>query len=390
MKVLHISCGNRGGAYQVASDLCQLQNEHGYQSILLTGSDRSFIAKVFSKFYTVLNQILTQRDFGILSLFSLNSFSKKKILSYESDVVHIHNWFNAFSIRGIQKLSAVKPVVITLHDERLITGGCHNHLSCSNIAYNCNTCPALTIPVHRAVAISRKRSNKLLNNPKISVVTPSAWLRNEINEFSKRSAEVYIVANPVQFSLQSKINKKNSSNNRDIIKIGFVAADPWVPLKGFKELLLSLNEINKSKKYQIHLDVAGEVKKEVALPDYVHTKGVLRGAQLTAFFKEQDYIVVPSLSENFPSVIREAQLASTVVIATNVGGIPEMIENNKTGFLQQNGESLTSLLIRAFATDETIIKSVQSSSLSHAQEQSSRDKIFKEYENIYLKAIRHG
>ncbi len=46
-----------------------------------------------------------------------------------------------------------------------------------------------------------------------------------------------------------------------------------------------------------------------------------------------DVIVVPSLNEAFGRIIIEAMACSKPVIATNVGGIPEIIENGKNGLL---------------------------------------------------------
>jgi len=49
--------------------------------------------------------------------------------------------------------------------------------------------------------------------------------------------------------------------------------------------------------------------------------------------KESKILVVPSRTESIPQVIKEAFFLKTPVIATNVGGIPELISNNVTGLL---------------------------------------------------------
>jgi glycosyltransferase involved in cell wall biosynthesis len=46
-----------------------------------------------------------------------------------------------------------------------------------------------------------------------------------------------------------------------------------------------------------------------------------------------DILVLPSINEGMPMVILEAMSASKPVVATNVGGIPEMIVDGKTGYL---------------------------------------------------------
>jgi len=67
--------------------------------------------------------------------------------------------------------------------------------------------------------------------------------------------------------------------------------------------------------------------------DWVETMKILQQSKL---------LVVPSRHESLPQVIKEAFYLKVPVIATNVGGIPEIVEHNKTGILvpSQNPEKL--------------------------------------------------
>ena len=49
--------------------------------------------------------------------------------------------------------------------------------------------------------------------------------------------------------------------------------------------------------------------------------------------KSSEIVVVPSRMESLPTVVKEAFYLNVPVIATNVGGIPELIKNNETGIL---------------------------------------------------------
>ena len=59
--------------------------------------------------------------------------------------------------------------------------------------------------------------------------------------------------------------------------------------------------------------------------------------------KSSTILVVPSRIESLPTIIKEAFFLKIPVIATSVGGIPELIQNNETGLLveEQNPEILT-------------------------------------------------
>ena len=67
--------------------------------------------------------------------------------------------------------------------------------------------------------------------------------------------------------------------------------------------------------------------------DWVETMKILQQSKL---------LVVPSRQESLPQVIKEAFYLKVPVIATNVGGIPELVENNQTGILvpSENPEKL--------------------------------------------------
>ena len=49
--------------------------------------------------------------------------------------------------------------------------------------------------------------------------------------------------------------------------------------------------------------------------------------------KSSQVIVVPSRMESLPTIVKEAFYLNVPVVATNVGGIPELIKNNETGLL---------------------------------------------------------
>lgn len=52
--------------------------------------------------------------------------------------------------------------------------------------------------------------------------------------------------------------------------------------------------------------------------------------------KDKNIVILPSYSEGTPNCLLEAMSAKKIVIASNVGGIPEFIEDGKNGFLHEN------------------------------------------------------
>ena len=75
-----------------------------------------------------------------------------------------------------------------------------------------------------------------------------------------------------------------------------------------------------------------------SLDEFVEFVGVVPDADV--FLKALDLLIVPSFDEAFPTVILEAFSTGTLVVASEVGGIPEMIENKVNGFLFKAGNSM--------------------------------------------------
>ena len=81
-------------------------------------------------------------------------------------------------------------------------------------------------------------------------------------------------------------------------------------------------------------------------------KPQMSSEKLTQQLMLADILVVPSLSENYPGVIAEAQLQGTRVVANRVGGVSEMIEDKVTGYLASpNPDSLAEKLLEAIVDE---------------------------------------
>lgn len=89
------------------------------------------------------------------------------------------------------------------------------------------------------------------------------------------------------------------------------------------------------------------------------------------YLKNFDIFVLPSLKEGLPYVLLEAGLAEIPIIATNVGGVPEIIQNEKTGLLinPANPEEIT----------DAIKKLIENQNLRTTLSQNAHQKILQEF-----------
>jgi glycosyltransferase involved in cell wall biosynthesis len=96
----------------------------------------------------------------------------------------------------------------------------------------------------------------------------------------------------------------------------------------------------------------GHVRKDYLTNGRIKFLGTFPNSELGKVFTEIDILVVPSRwYENTPLVMQSALAAKTPLIATNLGGMSELIEHNKNGLLFElnNVDSLHKQLLRLFS-----------------------------------------
>ena len=80
-----------------------------------------------------------------------------------------------------------------------------------------------------------------------------------------------------------------------------------------------------------------DYSKELELNDFVYFPGEMQPVEVCRYFTETDVFIMFSNYENAPVVISESLATGTPVIATNVGGIPDMV-NEQCGILINPGD----------------------------------------------------
>lgn len=68
----------------------------------------------------------------------------------------------------------------------------------------------------------------------------------------------------------------------------------------------------------------------------VRLSGRITHNQVPEYLNELKLLVLPSISEGVPSIVSEAMACGTPVLATPVGGVPDLITDGKTGFILED------------------------------------------------------
>jgi glycosyltransferase involved in cell wall biosynthesis len=71
----------------------------------------------------------------------------------------------------------------------------------------------------------------------------------------------------------------------------------------------------------------------------VRFRGWLSGLDLAKGYRDATVVALPTRNESFPTVLLEAMSSAVPVVATTVGGIPELVDNGRTGFLIDPGDA---------------------------------------------------
>ena len=186
------------------------------------------------------------------------------------------------------------------------------------------------------------------------VISPSAWLKEYYLDrgFFKKSKVT--LANLVTNSIDSNVLTMNINQYREKLKknehITAIFIGKLEVYKGVELLLSVWKDLPKS--YILKVFGAGsysekilELQKQGASIQFFN---YVSHDELLPHLKKADVLIMPTLCyENRPEVIIEALREGVPVIASRIGGIPELITNNENGFLFTPGskEELSKLLL---------------------------------------------
>ncbi|SMF92151.1 Glycosyltransferase involved in cell wall bisynthesis [Paenibacillus uliginis N3/975] len=207
--------------------------------------------------------------------------------------------------------------------------------------------------------------NHLFNDKVIVLCDRSTVMFKWGKRYSDKLIKIYNGIEINQSSVQKKITNslKQELGIADDDKIVITVAR-LSPMKGIEYLLKAAHitkQTNPDLKYIIIGDVAFEsemsykeqlksLANELALNN-VYFLGLRR--DVPDLLPQADLFVLPSVYDIFPTVILEAMVASLPIVATDVGGVPEMVTPD-TGYLvpPMNEEALAQAIIRMFSNEE--------------------------------------
>jgi glycosyltransferase involved in cell wall biosynthesis len=106
--------------------------------------------------------------------------------------------------------------------------------------------------------------------------------------------------------------------------------------------------------------------------------------------RASDLLVVPSRMESIPQVIKEAYYFRVPVVATNVGGIPEIITHNVTGILiPPNEPNMLANTINEILENKELAKKLADAGYDYLMKNFTCDVLMPKYINFYENLLKN-
>lgn len=344
---------NKGGAAIACSRLKTALNNQQTDVELLSQEGLSYWQQKVSKFCLARDILYTANalnDSKYRFAFSPARFGiniAQHPMIQRADIIHLH-WINQgfLSLNSIEALANLqKPIVWTLHDMWAFTGGCHHSRTCTQYKQDCSDCWYLIKQRYQISERILQRKKEIFNQMNLHIITCSNWLGNCARQSSLlENKPIHIIPNALDTDLYNVADSKqeakralNLPENKFIIAMSaFNISDER---KGFQYLKTATEYLLKQHpelKEKIHFLLVGLVKNPevIELPVPFTCSGYITEEQkMVEIYKASDIFVLPSLEENLPNTIMEAMACGTPALAFDVGGISDLIDHKKNGYL---------------------------------------------------------
>jgi glycosyltransferase involved in cell wall biosynthesis len=187
------------------------------------------------------------------------------------------------------------------------------------------------------------------------IVIPSEYLAKIARGWGIPADAVAVIPNPAP-SLRQLVPREELRRRFGLVHTTFVFVGRLVPAKHLELAVSALRGVPEAS-----LVIVGdgperasvvEAIARAGLGDRVALKGALARAEAIDWLRAADAAVLPSAWENFPHAAVEALATGTPLIATAVGGVPEVIETGVNGILvPPGGEVEFAAAMRSLAAD---------------------------------------
>ncbi|MFA5754249.1 MAG: glycosyltransferase family 4 protein [Patescibacteria group bacterium] len=410
MRILQVNKFNypRGGADKYFLDLTRALKATGHKTAIFAMDDPRNQPSPWKKYFVSRisfdeGKIADQFRAPGRIIYSREAKRKFQCLidDFKPDLIHCHNIYHQLSpsILEVAKKNEI-PVVLHLHDYKLI---CPNYrlFTKNHICYECldresywpcvkNNCYAssgasllayLEMTIHHKILNIYKKNIDLL-------IAPSNFIRELLIRSGWPEEKMITIYNPAPEIGRLSGARLETDTKDYLLYFGRLATE-----KGIEDLIKTVR--NNSWRLKIAGDGSEEKKLRLLSASEVDSGqieflGRLSKEPLEKIMAEARAVVIPSRwPENMPLSLLESLASGKIVVASRVGGIPEIIKDGENGFLftPGNTKELTAKINRLLKLKKEEIKKIRLRARTSAQALNPNDHL-KAILKIYQKLAK--
>ena len=257
----------------------------------------------------------------------------------QSDIIHFH-WIDQMIDLSSFVNNTTQPLVWTLHDMGAFSGGCNYYYhNCHKFEQRCGACPALSS--NNEDDLSRREWKMKYDlyqkhQQRLHIVTCSNWLADCVRKSSLlRDVDIRVIPNCIDVDVYKPLPKMHRDN---VIRFMLGAVNAKDPNKGYERLQRMVNCYAVQTQKRIEVLVVGQNSDDLCFHENVLVRSfgfIESDSELAAIYNQADLLLYGSYRDNLPNMIMEAMACGVPVVAFPIGGIPDMILHNETGYLAE-------------------------------------------------------
>lgn len=383
---------NHGGVSVVALDVARGMTHRGHQvTVVCAGEKDQIIEQNGYVIYIIKNRFKN----SAYHFFNFILFIKliKLLRKINPDIIHLHNInLQTFSLISLF-LSRFYPMIWTIHDIwPLCMTGWPPVPDCTGMLYKCKSCPTWPGWIARLNRIVKECIYRL---SLLHIACPSKWMASLTSSSNLSRHPIHLVYNGVDClslssgnreDIKSRLGIRNSQ--KVILFCGGKKLAGQLPAerKGWEILVSAMNTIIKKHPDIRLLYIGDPIDFTYSFPcNFIPAAD---RNQMNKYYSIADLFILPTIADNFPLTILEAISHKLPVIATNAGGIPEMIISGETGLLcpSRNSKALAEKIDYALSNPEHC-KEMAEKAYQRFNDMFTFEKMVDQYEDVYKQTI---
>jgi len=356
MRVIQVNKFNylKGGAEKYFLDMTNKLRKEGHEVAIFSMKSEKNLESRWKKYF-ISNINFNKKTFRdilltpgrIIYSCSARRRFKRLVKDFKPDIVHVHNIYHQISpsILSVAKKKKI-PVIMHLHDYKLVCPNykiftnnktctaCKKHKYYNCFRYSCvdssrlrSFLAMIEMYIHHVILKIYKKNVDLF-------ISPSEFVKNTLVDFGWDKEKIVVINN---YHEKSKDRPSHKEDNY-LLYFGRLSSE-----KGVNTLIEAISMS------QEKLKIAGRgpekdrlisLAKKLKVGDRVEFLGFKERKELEQIINEAKAVIVPSIwPENMSLTMLEALAKGKLVIASNIGALPEIIKDGDNGLLFEAGDA---------------------------------------------------